>query len=164
MAELTSLDSKIAEVIGLAQAAQGTTDKVAKLLEDDQIAATVRKMHDDAVKVEELSTELISGEDFQGKKTAILEQARETKQEATEMMKTYLGEDSDGLDGLEFLTMAEAAELGHWSIVNKLNEQVGNRELQEVIDFVLPVEEQHFKVTLSSSLELAAQEDALAPA
>lgn len=29
------------------------------------------------------------------------------------MMSTYLGDDSDGLDGLEFMTMAEAGEVGH---------------------------------------------------
>ena len=33
------------------------------------------------------------------------------------MMRTYLGEDADALDGFEFLIMAEAAELGHWQIV-----------------------------------------------
>ena len=62
----------------------------------------------------------------EGKKTAILDKARETKQEAEEMMRTYL-EDADGLDGFEFLTMAEAAEVGHWSVLGKLNEQA-NRE------------------------------------
>jgi hypothetical protein len=30
------------------------------------------------------------------------------------MMQTYLGEDSDELDGFEFLIMAEAGEVGHW--------------------------------------------------
>ena len=30
------------------------------------------------------------------------------------MMRTYLGADADGLDGFEFLTMAEAGEVGHW--------------------------------------------------
>ena len=29
------------------------------------------------------------------------------------MMSTYLDEDSDALDGFEFLTMAEAGEVGH---------------------------------------------------
>ena len=33
------------------------------------------------------------------------------------MMRTYLGDDADALDGFEFLTMAEAGEVGHWSIV-----------------------------------------------
>ena len=38
------------------------------------------------------------------------------------MMQTYLGEDADALDGFEFLTMAEAGEVGHWAIVGELDE------------------------------------------
>lgn len=72
MAELTTLEEKLAEVKGLAQAAQGATEKV--------------------------------------------------EGEATEMMSTYLGEESDGLDGFEFLTMAEAGEVGHRAVLGKLNE------------------------------------------
>ena len=33
------------------------------------------------------------------------------------MMTTYLDKDADALDGFEFLTMAEAAEVGHWSVL-----------------------------------------------
>ena len=39
------------------------------------------------------------------------------------MMSTYLGSDADDLDGFEFLTMAEAGEVGHWEILGKLNEK-----------------------------------------
>ena len=60
---------------------------------------------------------------FKGKKTAILEKAREVKGEATEMRQAYLGGEDDPLDGFEFLTMAEAGEVGHWSIVANLNER-----------------------------------------
>jgi hypothetical protein len=35
------------------------------------------------------------------------------------MMSTYLGDDADALDGFEFLTMAEAGEVGHWSVVGR---------------------------------------------
>ena len=37
MAELTTLEEKLAEVTGLAQAAQGATDKVAGWIEDEQV-------------------------------------------------------------------------------------------------------------------------------
>ena len=75
-------------------------------------------MNQEAAETEERCTE-VAGE-YEGKKTAILEKAREVKQEATEMMRTYLGDDADALDGFEFLTMAEAGEMGHWSIVDLL--------------------------------------------
>ena len=56
---------------------------------------------------------------LEGRKTAIREKARETKGEATEMMKTYLGGEEEALDGFEFLGMAEAGELCHWEIVGE---------------------------------------------
>lgn len=164
MAQLTTLDEKLGEVIGLAMAAKGATVKVGKLVEDEHCAKSVQKMHDDAVKVEEMGTELISSEKFAGKKTAILDKARETKQEAVEMMETYLGEDPDGLDGFEFLTMAEAGEVGHWKVVEKLNETLGDRDLRELTDFVVPLQEEHLALTLEGSLVLAGQEDPTAPA
>ena len=35
------------------------------------------------------------------------------------MMSTYLDPDADALDGFEFLTMAEAAEVGHWAVLKR---------------------------------------------
>jgi hypothetical protein len=157
VAELTNLDTKIAEVIGLAQAAQGATDKVAGLVEDDELKQTLDRMKQEAAETEERTTKVADSLD--GKKTAILEKARETKQEATEMMQTYLGSDADGLDGLEFLTMAEAGEVGHWQILGTLNRKAGNSQLQEVIDWATPIQRRHFDQTLEGSLKLASEED-----
>jgi len=162
MAELTQLDAKIAEVIGLAQAAQGATEKISGLVEDAEIKQTLGKMKQEAAETEERTTNV--AENLDGKKTAILEKARETKQEATEMMSTYLGDDADGLDGLEFLTMAEAGEVGHWQILGTMNQKAGNSELQDVIEWVTPIQERHFEQTLQGSLKLAAEEDPNEPA
>ncbi len=40
-------------------------------------------------------------------------------------MDIYLDEESDELDGFEFLTMTEAGEAGHWAILGKVNEKAG---------------------------------------
>ena len=159
MAELTTIDEKLGEVIGLAMASKDVTDKVSKLLKDQHCLQMVEKMHNDAVKLEEMGTELISGEKFTGKKTAILEKARETRHEGQEMMQAYLGEDADGLDGFEFMTMTEAGEVGHWKIVEKLNEQLGDRDIAELCQFAVPLQEEHFARVLEGSLVLAGQED-----
>ena len=159
MAELTTLEAKLAEVVGLAMAAQGATDKVKKLVaeEDPELARTLERMHEEAAETEERATEVAEG--FDGKKTAILEKARETKKEATEMMDTYLGDDADALDGFEFLTMAEAAEVGHWSVLGKLNERASQQGLGELVEWALPIQKRHFKEALDGSIELAGQED-----
>ena len=157
MAELTVLEDKLGEVLGLAMAAQDATSKVEKLTEDETLAQTLRRQRDEAEQTEERCTTLADGLD--GKKTAVLDKARETKGEASEMMKTYLGEDSDALDGFEFLTMAEAAEVGHWSVLRKLNERASQEGLGELIEWALPIQERHFKEALDGSVALAGQED-----
>ena len=160
MAELTNIESKVAEVLGLAQAAQGATEKVAGLTMDEELKQQLERMKQEAVETEERTTEL--ADELDGKKTAILDAARETKQEATEMMKTYLGDDADALDGFEFLTMAEAAEVGHWQIVGKMNERANLPGLQELVQWVTPIQQRHFEQSLQGSLKLAAEEDPLA--
>jgi hypothetical protein len=159
MAELTNLESKLAEVLGLAMAAQGATTHVAKMLgdEDEGLRATLERMHREAAETEERCTELAGG--FDGKKTAILDSARETRDEAKEMLDTYLGDEDDPLDGFEFLTMAEAGEVGHWSIVAKLNERAGIGELRKLTAWALPIQQRHFQEVLDGSLKLAADED-----
>jgi hypothetical protein len=161
MAELTVIESKVGEVLGLAQAAQGATDKVAGMTMDDELKQRLQQMKQEAAETEERTTELASR--LEGKKTAILEKARETKQEANEMMQTYLGSDAEDLDGFEFLTMAEAAEVGHWQIVGKLNERANLPGLRELVEWVTPIQERHFQETLEGSLKLAAEEDPNAP-
>lgn len=158
MADLTTLEEKLAEVTGLAGAAQETTKKAELLLEDDHpLVATLQQMRQEAEETERRSTDLASQRE--GKKTAILEKAQETKNEATEMMHTYLGEDSDELDGFEFLIMSEAGEVGHLAILGKLNETAGEGGIQELVEWGLPIQERHLKAVREGSLELAADED-----
>jgi hypothetical protein len=162
MAELTNFESKLAEVLGLAQASQGATDKISGLVEDDALAQQLKQMKEEASETERRCTEY--AENLEGKKTAILDSARETKSEATEMMQTYLGDDADALDGFEFLTMAEAGEVGHWEILGKFNEQAGDERLTELVQWALPIQERHLETARKSSLQIAASEDALATA
>ena len=159
MADLTTLEEKLAEVTGLAGAAQETTKKVEALLDDDSgsLADVLREMREEAEETESRCIDLADQRD--GKKTAILEKAQETKHEATEMMRTYLGDGSDELDGFEFLIMAEAGEVGHWAILGKLNETAGEDGVRELVEWALPIQERHLTTVRDGSLELAADED-----
>jgi hypothetical protein len=158
MAELTNLESKLGEVLGLAMAAQGATDKVQKLDEvEGDLKKTLEQMHKEAKEAEERATEVASS--FEGKKTAILEEAREVKQKATEMMQDYLDRSADGLDGFEFLTMAEAGEVGHWEILKTLNERARNAGVQELVEWGIPIQQRHLEQVRQGSLKLAAEED-----
>ena len=157
MAEVNTLEEKLAEVLGLAQAAQGATKKVEGLVDDGSIAERLQQMRQEAEETERRCTEL--ADQRNGKKTAILEKAQETKTEAEEMLTTYLGADADGLDGFEFLTMAEAGEVGHWAVLKKLNETAGEEAIEELVGWALPIQERHFQTVKDCAVELAGQED-----
>ena len=160
MAELTNLESKLGEVVGLAMAAQEAGQKVAKLAKDDgndELVGTLERMRAEAKETEERGTEVAGT--FDGKKTAILDEAREVKQKAQEMMKTYLDQASDSLDGFEFLTMAEAGEVGHWEILGTLNERAAKSEVSDLVSWALPIQQRHLETVRKASLELASEED-----
>jgi coenzyme F420-reducing hydrogenase alpha subunit len=159
MAELTHLEEKLAEVTGLAMAAEAAGGKVTKLTEeqDQDLVKTLQKMAKEAAETAERCEEVAGT--FEGKKTAILEEAREVKKKAADMMSTYLDRDADALDGFEFLTMAEAAEVGHWSVLQTLNESAGNERVRDLVSWALPIQERHFQNVLEGSRKLAAEED-----
>jgi hypothetical protein len=160
MAQLTNLESKLGEVVGLAMAAQDAGQQVTKLAKDDgneDLVRQLERMRDEAKETEVRGTEVAAA--FEGKKTAILDEAREVKQKAQQMMKTYLDGASDALDGFEFLTMAEAGEVGHWEILGALNERARMGEVSQLVDWALPIQKRHLDTVRKASLELASEED-----
>ena len=164
MAELTHLEEKLAEVTGLAMAAEAAGGKISKLTEkqDASLVATLEKMAAEASETAE-RCQTVAG-NFEGKKTAILDEAREVKKKASEMMSTYLDPDADALDGFEFLTMAEAAEVGHWTVLKTMNQSAGNDDVRELVEWALPIQERHFQDVLQGSQKLAAEQDPNEPA
>ena len=165
MAELTKLEAKIGEVTGLAMAAQAATEKVIGFTKEEsegELVSELERMHQQAVETEKRCTELAST--FEGKKTAILDEARATKAKGAEMMSTYLDADADALDGFEFLTMAEAGEVGHWSVLKTLNKTAGNQEIEALVEWALPIQQRHLEGVMKGSVQLASQENPSEPA
>jgi hypothetical protein len=162
MAELTKLEDKLGEVLGLARAAKEATSKVAGLVEDDALVATLSRMGDEAAETAR-RCEVIAGA-REGKKTAIVEKARETTREAKEMMTSYLGEDAEGLDGLEFLSMAEAGEVSHVEILGTMARTARDEPLIELADWALPIQERHLANVREGGIGLASMEDPAEPA
>jgi hypothetical protein len=159
MAELTVLDEKLAEVLGLAQAAQAATKKVATLArkeKETELVELMVRMGDEAAKVQQRCD--VAAGTREGMRTAINKKARETKAEVVDFMKTYL-EDAEALDGLEFLSMAEAGEMAHWEILAKLNETASDKDVAGVVKFAVPLQRAHVDAVREHSLRLAADED-----
>lgn len=158
MADLTTLEEKLGEVTGLAGAAQAAAQKVEALLDDDsELLAAVKKMREESEETERRCTEAAGARE--GKKTAILEKAQETKAEGKAFMDIYLDEESDELDGFEFMIMTEAGEAGHWAILGRVNENGGEAAIGELVDWALPIQERHLEQVREGSLQLAAEED-----
>ena len=162
MAELTNLETKLGEVIGLAMAAQTATERVEKLTSDRQLKKQLQTMRKEAAKAEKDGTTVAAS--FSGKKAKILSEARTVKTKGATMMKTYLERDSDDLDGFEFLTMAEAGEVGHWTVLQELNKQTRHTGVRQLVSTHLPIQKRHLKDAMAASVQLAAKEDANAAA
>jgi hypothetical protein len=166
MAQITHLDSKLAEVLGLAQAAQQATKKVARLAKSEgekELVVLLDRMNSEAKETEKRCK--AAAEKRDGRKTAINKKARETKTEAAEMMEAYLGgDDVDALDGFEFLTMAEAGELGHWEIVKTMAAKAKDRNVVRLAEWATPIQQNHVEAVRTSSLKLAESEDPNEPA
>jgi predicted Rossmann-fold nucleotide-binding protein len=159
MAELTHLDEKLAEVLGLAQAAQTATKKVATLARKEkqtELVELMQQMSDQAAKIAQRCDVVAGSRD--GMRTAIAKKARETKTEVTGFMKTYL-EDAEALDGLEFLSMAEAGEMSHWEILATFNETAKDRDVADLVKYAIPLQRDHVSAVREHSLRLAADED-----
>jgi hypothetical protein len=162
MAELTNLETKLGEVIGLAMAAQAATERVEKLTDDRQLVKQLKTMRKEAADAEKAGTSVAAS--FSGKKAKILAEARTVKTKGATMMKTYLERGSDDLDGFEFLTMAEAGEVGHWSVLEQLNKQARHPGVRDLVKVQLPIQRRHLKDAMAASIQLAAKEDANAAA
>jgi hypothetical protein len=159
MAELTHLDEKLAEVIGLAQAAQVAGKRATTLArheEETELVSMLETLVQESEKVEQDCQTVADARD--GKKTAIADKARDTKTDLETFMKTYL-EDAEALDGLEFLSMAEAGELAHWEILATLNENASDKDLAQLVDRYVALQREHVARVREHALALAQDED-----
>jgi hypothetical protein len=135
----------------------GLADVFRGAMEDaDAFAADLERMREQAAETERRTDELVDG--LEGRKTAIRDKARETKSEATEMMKTYLDGEEEALDGFEFLSMSEAGELCHWEIVEKMAATLGDDDVHTLAGWAVGVQREHVETVRRASLQLAAEE------
>ena len=125
MAELTNLESKLGEVVGLAMAAQEAGQKVARLAEGRRQRRARRhpRAHARGSQGDGEARHRGRRRRSTARRRPSSTRPARSKQKAQQMMKTYLDQASDSLDGFEFLTMAEAGEVGHWEILGTLNDR-----------------------------------------
>jgi ferritin-like metal-binding protein YciE len=77
---------------------------------------------------------------------SIRQNAEETSQKASQMMQTYLGEDPDTLDALEFLCLAGAGEVTHYEVLDELAKKVNDKKFASEVKSILREEKQHLQL------------------
>jgi rubrerythrin len=160
MTNLQKLEQKIGEILGLEKAAQvAVEDLSAKGLLDeggmkDKLQTMRRQANNHQAKLEELIPDLES----EGLSSENIEKAgQETEQKATEMMKTYLGEDPDSSEAIEFLCLAEGGEVTHYEVLNAISKKVKNNKLSTTVNSILREERRHLQLCTRLAKRIASK-------
>jgi ABC-type sugar transport system substrate-binding protein len=124
MAQKEKLEEQIGEVLGLEMAAQKAVEELTTkgLLDQGGVKGKLQGMKQEAgdhqKRIEQVMQGLAQSQGLD--QQSIRHHANETSQKASQMMQTYLGEDPDTLDALEFLCLAEGGEVTHYEVLDEL--------------------------------------------
>lgn len=142
------LEQKIGEAIGLEMAAQKAVEELSSkgLLPDGSTAKNKlqgmrKEANNHQTQMENVVTKLIESGDLDQSK--IQKMAHETQLKATKIMETYLGEDPDSQEALEFLCLAEAGELTHYQVLSAMTKGIKNRQVTTKVNSILKEEKKH---------------------
>jgi hypothetical protein len=142
------LEKKIGEAIGLEMAAQKAVEDLSSkgLLPNERavekkLEGMRKQAHNHQTKMGDIVSKLSKSDALDSSK--IQETATETEQKATKMMETYLGEDPDSQEALEFLCLAEAGEVTHYEVLNAMTKRVKNKQFATKVKSILAEEKKH---------------------
>ena len=156
MANLQKLEQKIGEALGLEKAAQVAVEELSAkgLLDEGGMKDKLQSMKKQANNHQASLEELIPGLESEGLSSENIQNAAtETEQKVAEMMKTYLGEDPDSSEAIEFLCLAEGGEVTHYEVLSALTKGVKNKKFGTKVKAILAEEKRH----LQSCTRLARQ-------
>ena len=142
------LEQKIGEAIGLEIAAQKSVQELmAKGLlkpeHEKKLMAMKAEANKQQQEMEELIKEIAEDEGFDIEN--INSVSEETAQKAAKMMETYLGEDPDTQEALEFLCLAEGAEVTHYEVLSSVTKEVKSRKFGTQVRKILKEEHNHLE-------------------
>ena len=149
MADTELIQEKIGEALGLEKAAQTAVEQLDSrgLLKSEHMKK-LSNMKDEAGiqedEMESLVQELSESDGFEPSK--IEEKATETAEKAAKIMETYLGEDPDTQEALEFLCLAEGGEVTHYEVLSSVAKEVKNKKFGTTVRTILKEEKQHLNL------------------
>jgi ferritin-like metal-binding protein YciE len=150
MPEKEKLEEQIGEVLGLEMAAQKTVEELSSigLLDKGGLKDKLKGMKSEAGDHQRRIEQVMQGvADSEGlDQQRIRQNAEETSQKVAQMLQTYLGEDPDTLDALEFLCLAEGGEVTHYEVLDELAKDVKDKKLASEVKSILAEEKQHLQL------------------
>ena len=159
MANQEMIQEKIGEALGLEKAAQKAVKDLDSrgLLKPEQMKK-LSKMRQEASRQEEemedLVKDLVESGGFD--QDTIDEKAEETAQKASKMMETYLGDEPDNQEALEFLCLAEGGEVTHYEVLSSVAKDVKNKKFGTKVRSILKEEKRHLNLCTKLARDNAA--------
>lgn len=161
MADQELIQEKIGEAIGLEKAAQKAVEELDSrgLLKPEHMKK-LTKMKKQAGEQEQemknLVQELTQSDGFDS--STIESKAEETADKASKIMETYLGEEPDTQEALEFLCLAEGGEVTHYEVLNSVAKEVKNKKFGRTVRAILKEEQGHLDLCTKLAKTNAAEE------
>lgn len=159
MVDQEMIQEKIGEALGLEKAAQKAVEELDSrgLLKPEQ-TKKLSKMKDEASQQEDemrnLIQDLVESDGFD--QQTIEDKAEETAQKASKIMETYLGEQPDTQEALEFLCLAEGGEVTHYEVLRSVSKEVSNKKFATKVRSILVEEKRHLNLCTKLAKENAA--------
>ena len=85
-------------------------------------------------------------------------QRSETAEKVSKIMETYLGEDPDTQEALEFLCLAEGGEVTHYEVLASIAKDVTNKKFGTTVRAILKEEQGHLQLCTKLAKTNAAAE------
>lgn len=161
MADTEMIQEKIGEALGLEKAAQKAVEELDSrgLLKPEHMKKLSKMKEEAGTQEEEMQSlveELSESEGFDPSK--IEEKAEETAEKASKIMETYLGEDPDTQEALEFLCLAEGGEVTHYEVLSSVAKDVKNKKFGAKVRAILKEEQRHLALCTKLAKTNASEE------
>jgi ferritin-like protein len=150
MASLQKLEQKLGEALGLEKAAQVAVEELsAKGLLDkggikDRLQTMKKQANNHQTNLETFIQTLSASEGLSPEN--IQTTAQETEQKAAEIMKTYLGENPDSSEAIEFLCLAEGGGVTHYEVMSAMTKGIKDKKFATKVKSILAEEKRHLQL------------------
>jgi hypothetical protein len=150
MTNTQKLEQKIGEALGLEKAAQVAVEELSAkgLLDEggmkDKLHTMKKQANNHQTNLETFAQTLSESEGLSSE--SIQTTAQETEQKAAEIMKTYLGEDPDSSEAIEFLCLAEGGEVTHYEVMSAMTKGIKDKKFATKVKSILAEEKRHLQL------------------